>query len=479
VQMRQNALPILENFGVDLVLAGHSHSYERSFLIDGHYADSSTFSAAMVRDAGSGRPSGSGAYDKPSYSMSPHEGGVYVVAGTSGKTGGGTLNHPAMFLSQSLLGSVVLDVQGRRLDALFLDSAGIARDSFSIVKGTGGSTATTRPYGGIPAPIPGTVQAENFDEGPAGLAYYDTTPGNQSGAYRQTDVDIEGTTDGGPGHNLARTRSREWLQYTVDVAATGTYTFETRVAVVGSGARFHLEVDGVDRTGSLAIPDTGGWQAWRTIVGPAVALTSGQRRIRIVFDTASAGGGVGNYNWFRFTASPPTAPPPATTPYGGVAVSVPGRVQAENFDDGGQTLAYYDASTGNSGSPYRTSDVDIGTTGDPNNGGYYVGWTRVGEWLKYTVDVSQGGTYRLNVRVANAGSGAQFQMDVDGIDRTGAIDLPNTGGWDRWQTVSIPGVVLMQGRREIKLLMVDRNAENSGVGNFGYLEFQLTAAATP
>jgi len=95
------------------------------------------------------------------------------------------------------------------------------------------------------------------------------------------------------------------------------------------------------------------------------------------------------------------------------------------------------------------------------------------------VDVSQGGTYRLNVRVANAGSGAQFQMDVDGIDRTGAIDLPNTGGWDRWQTVSIPGVVLMQGRREIKLLMVDRNAENSGVGNFGYLEFQLTAAATP
>jgi len=206
-------------------------------------------------------------------------------------------------------------------------------------------------------------------------------------------------------------------------------------------------------------------------------LTAGRRRIRVVFDTATAGGGAGNYNWFRFTESPPT--PPATTPYRGVAASLPGLVQVENFDEGGQNLAYYDASSGNSGSPYRTTDVDVGQTDDPNNGGYYVGWTRVGEWLKYTVDVSQSGTYRLNVRLANAGSGARFQMKVDGTDVTGAIDVPNTGGWDHWQTVSVPGVVLMQGGREITLLMVAHNAENSGVGNYGYLEFQLTAGATP
>ena len=470
VQMRQNALPILENFGVDLVLAGHSHSYERSFLIDGHYAASSTFSAAMVRDGGSGRPGGSGAYEKPSYWMSPHEGAVYVVAGTSGKTSGGTLDHPAMFVSQSVLGSVVLDVQGRRLDALFLDSAGIARDSFSIVKGTGGSTPSTRPYGGTPAPIPGTVQAENFDEGQAGLAYYDTTPGNYSGAYRQTDVDLEATSDGGPGYGLARTRIGEWLQYTVDVATTGTYTLETRVAILGSGARFHIEVDEEDRTGSIAVPDTGGWQAWRTIVIPAVSLTAGQRRIRVVFDTATAGGGVGNYNWFRFAEN--SATPPPTTPYGGVAISLPGRVQVENFDDGGQKLAYYDANPGNSGNVYRTTDVDVDTTDDPDNGGFYVGWTRVGEWLKYTVDVTQGGTYTLTVRVANAGTGARFRLEVDGTDVTGSILVPNTGGWDRWQTVSIPGVVLTQGRRAIRLMMVTRNTENSGVGNYGYLEFR-------
>src|SRR5439155_1634246 len=51
MEMRRNALPILENFGVDLVLCGHSHSYERSFLIDGHYGDSTTFSAAMEKNS--------------------------------------------------------------------------------------------------------------------------------------------------------------------------------------------------------------------------------------------------------------------------------------------------------------------------------------------------------------------------------------------------------------------------------------------
>src|SRR5437588_12434637 len=110
--MRQNAVPILENFGVDLVLSGHSHAYERSFLIDGHYGLSTTFTAAMKKNGGSGQADGTGAYTKPAYSMSPHAGAVYVVAGTAAKLGGGTLNHPAMYTSQSVLGSLVLDIQG-------------------------------------------------------------------------------------------------------------------------------------------------------------------------------------------------------------------------------------------------------------------------------------------------------------------------------------------------------------------------------
>ena len=135
VEMRQTFLPILEEAGVDLVLAGHSHSYERSYLIDGHYGVSSTFTNAMKKDGGSGRPDGTGAYTKPTLGPGMHEGAVYAVAGSSGQISGGLLNHPAMFISLNNLGSMVLDVNGDTLDAKFLRENGTISDYFRIVKG--------------------------------------------------------------------------------------------------------------------------------------------------------------------------------------------------------------------------------------------------------------------------------------------------------------------------------------------------------
>jgi hypothetical protein len=131
VEMRQNFLPILEDGGVDLVLSGHSHSYERSFLLDSQYGLSSDLNATNILDGGSGRdPS---PYLKPAGTVS-HQGAVYTVAGSSGQTSGGSLNHPVMYLSLNLLGSVVVDVLSNRLDAKFLDSTAVVRDSFAIVK---------------------------------------------------------------------------------------------------------------------------------------------------------------------------------------------------------------------------------------------------------------------------------------------------------------------------------------------------------
>ena len=69
------------------------------------------------------------------------------------------------------------------------------------------------PFGGTAAAVPGTIQAENFDEGASGLAYFDTTSGNTGGKDRTTDVDIESTTDGGGSYNVGRTRPGEWLKY--------------------------------------------------------------------------------------------------------------------------------------------------------------------------------------------------------------------------------------------------------------------------
>ena len=69
------------------------------------------------------------------------------------------------------------------------------------------------PFGGTAAAVPGTIQAENFDEGASGVAYFDTTAGNTGGKYRTTDVDLESTTDVGAGYNVGRTRPGEWLKY--------------------------------------------------------------------------------------------------------------------------------------------------------------------------------------------------------------------------------------------------------------------------
>lgn len=135
VDMRENAVPILERYGVDLVLSGHSHSYERSYLIDGHYGSSGSFRQSMKVDGGNGREDGTGVYEKNGNGAA-NQGAVYAVAGSSGKTEGGSLNHPAMFMSLNTLGSMVLDVNGDRLDGYFVDSSGATRDYFAITKGS-------------------------------------------------------------------------------------------------------------------------------------------------------------------------------------------------------------------------------------------------------------------------------------------------------------------------------------------------------
>ena len=106
--------------------------------------------------------------------------------------------------------------------------------------------------------------------------------------------------------------------------------------------------------------------------------------------------------------------------------SVPGTIQAEDFDDGGSGVGYLDTTAGNSGGQYRATDVDIESTSDVG-GGYSVGWAFAGEWLAYTVNVATAGTYDLEVRVASAGAGGTFHIEVNGVDRTGPLTVPNTG----------------------------------------------------
>jgi hypothetical protein len=136
IKMRERALPLLEAGGVDLVISGHSHSYERSFMIDGHYGTSNTLTNDMIVDSGDGRNNGDGSYNKATLGSGTHEGAVYTVAGTSGKISQGSIDHPIMVTSLLELGSLVLDIDHNQLNAKFIDNTGNILDYFTLIKGT-------------------------------------------------------------------------------------------------------------------------------------------------------------------------------------------------------------------------------------------------------------------------------------------------------------------------------------------------------
>jgi hypothetical protein len=195
-----------------------------------------------------------------------------------------------------------------RTFATAVDSSLIAR-SLSRSFTTGGSSGgggTSAPFGGTPISLPGTIQAENFDEGGQSVAYYDTTSGNAGGKYRSTDVDIESTSDSGGGYNVGWMAVGEWLNYTVNVGTSGTYDLEFRVAANGSGGTFRLEVNGTDKTGTLTIPNTGGWQNWTTVRKTGVSLSAGTQVWRFRVTGAGSTGVVGNLNWVRAVSSSST-----------------------------------------------------------------------------------------------------------------------------------------------------------------------------
>jgi len=131
--IRRQVLPLLDAHGVDLVLTGHMHAYQRSFLLDGHYGTAQTMTPEMILDGGDGDPEGDGPYRKPA-TRTPNSGIVYVVMGSSGEAVDRPEEHPAIAYRKQRVGSVVLDIDGLQLDGRFLEMRDRVRDHFRIVK---------------------------------------------------------------------------------------------------------------------------------------------------------------------------------------------------------------------------------------------------------------------------------------------------------------------------------------------------------
>ncbi|SFD84068.1 Por secretion system C-terminal sorting domain-containing protein [Chitinophaga sp. CF118] len=157
------------------------------------------------------------------------------------------------------------------------------------------SAALQNPYSGIPSPIPGKIEIEDFDLGGEGVAYHDASTGNAGNQYRLNDnVDLEKCSE--DGFNIGYVAAGEWLEYTVNVTTPGVYTFSARVANPGAVKTFHAELDGQNFTGNITVPTTGGFQAWQTVSITTPALTTGVKVLRISLDATDF-----NVNYVTFT----------------------------------------------------------------------------------------------------------------------------------------------------------------------------------
>jgi hypothetical protein len=320
--------------------------------------------------------------------------------------------------------------------------------------------ATGTPYGGTPAAVPGTIQAANYDTGGQGTGYSVSSVNGSANSYRSDGVDLEACTDTGCGYDIGWTAAGQWFDYTVNVATAGTYSIALRLASpYGLTDALHIANSaGTNLSGSVAVPNTGGYQDWTTVTA-SVTLPAGTQTLRIdqdangwnihqlTFTLTSGGGGTGE------------------APYGGTPAAVPGTVQAANYDTGGQGVAYNVTSVNGTANSYRSDGVDLEACTDTGCG-YDLGWTTGGQWFKYTVNVATAGTYAVSLRLAapTAVTDGLHIANSSGTNLSGNVTVPATGGWQTWTTVTA-SVTLPAGTQT---LTVDQ--DNAG-WNIHYLQF--------
>lgn len=146
-----------------------------------------------------------------------------------------------------------------------------------------------------PIPVPGRVEAEDYDTNGANVSYFDDGPGNNGAVYRADDVDLEPTQDAGGGYNVGWIGSGEWLKYTLQVQATGVYRLAFRVASANGVGNIQVALDGLPLC-TVVTPLTGGWQTWQTVEISNLVLRAGVRQLRLDFRVGGQ-----NLNYFQLT----------------------------------------------------------------------------------------------------------------------------------------------------------------------------------
>ena len=386
------------------------------------------------------------------------------------------------------------------------------------------------PYSGIPFSIPGIIQAEDFNDCGEGISYHDSDTSNTGNAYRwNVGVDIETCSEGG--FNINDIQKGEWLAYSINVDSSGTYCLEAHIASESSDKTFHIEIDDVNISGDIIVPNAGDMQSWQSVIVATPPLTPGLKNLRLVFDSDSINidyltvkminkapivkitspnlsdsyttpadvtiiadavdedGKINKvefysdtlklgettsapytYQWHDVSAGTYVLIAKATdngglttvsekvnlmvkskqTPYNGDPFLVPGLIEAEDYDNGGEGLSYHELTAGNKFGFYRQDDVDVEQCSD-TSGGYSLGDFQTGEWIEYSINVAEADTFDMELRVATESNSAKLSVVIGSRNVTGTLEIPNTGGWQNWQSVHVTDIQLPQGENTIRV----------------------------
>ncbi len=225
-----------------------------------------------------------------------------------------------------------------------------------------------------------------------------------------------------------------------------------RIVVCTRGNAGKVELHAGSENGALLvamdIPASSAWQESSFDLNDAVGVDD-------LYFVVKQGGFDFDY-WYM--ESEKTAVPQA--PYKGVAATVPGKIEAENYDEGGHNRAFYDADRENQGRAYRDDEVDIVDIGDSRCGekaceGYAIGYTQEDEWVEYTIDVKNDAKYDITANVATAFETSGLQLFIDDKAVTDAVVAPKVDTtWNVYKEIELGSVELPKGEHVLKVLIM-------------------------
>lgn len=254
--------------------------------------------------------------------------------------------------------------------------------------------------------------------------------------------------------------------------STGSMSFSANTGATPASQNLTIQNTGTNALNWTASTN----QSWCHISSSSGAIGSGSQTIVAISVDSQAS--AGTYNCVVTISSVDSDNSPQAVAvtdtvssgvlaYSGTPVSIPGQIEAENYDIGGQGTSYNDDDVPNNGGVYRTDRVDLW---GPEDGSYVVGWVHAGEWLNYAVNVTSAGTYTMTARVASAGAGGTFHVEMDGTNVSGTMTVPNTGAWSTYAIISAP-VTLTAGDHTMKIVMDSNGATTASVGNINWIKF--------